>query len=144
MDGDRQRCAEREPQITDLPAALAGPTRAEAGAGVGGRVAVCPRARAPAPGHVAGACTVFFFPNFCGAYSYFEHRHLQAEIRWRLRTVYDRQEVCELLQTLHEEGCITPRIDAVHRTFDGGPADESEEKYTYWFLAGNGRRWYQV
>ncbi|RPD63262.1 hypothetical protein L227DRAFT_544094 [Lentinus tigrinus ALCF2SS1-6] len=68
----------------------------------------------------------------------------QVEIRWRLRTVYDRQEVCEVLQTLQEEGYITPRIDAVHRTFDGGPADESEEKFTFWFLASNGRRWYQV
>ncbi|KAI0724234.1 hypothetical protein C8T65DRAFT_704140 [Cerioporus squamosus] len=70
--------------------------------------------------------------------------HWQAEIRWRLRSVYDRQEVCEMLQTLHEEGYITPRVDAVHRTFDGGPADESEEKFTFWFLASGGRRWYQV
>lgn len=70
--------------------------------------------------------------------------HLQAEVRWRLRSVYDRQEVYEVLQTLHEEGYMTPRIDAAHRTFDGGPADESEEKFTFWFLASGGRRWYQV
>ncbi|RDX56211.1 hypothetical protein OH76DRAFT_605431 [Lentinus brumalis] len=68
----------------------------------------------------------------------------QAEVRWRLRSVYDRQEVYEVLQTLHEEGYMTPRIEAVHRTFDGGPADESEEKFTFWFLASGGRRWYQV
>ncbi|KAI0762701.1 hypothetical protein C8Q74DRAFT_1371700 [Fomes fomentarius] len=66
----------------------------------------------------------------------------QADIRWRLRSVYDRDEVCEVLQTLQEARYITPRVDRVHRTFDGGPADEQEEKFTFWFLAG--RRWYQV
>lgn len=40
---------------------------------------------------------------------------------------------------------ITPRADRVHKTFDGGPADEEEEKFTFWSLASTGgRRWYQV
>ncbi|KAI0359061.1 hypothetical protein OH77DRAFT_1396288 [Trametes cingulata] len=70
----------------------------------------------------------------------------QAEIRWRLRSVYDRQEVCEVLQTLLEEGYITPRPDAavVGPGLDLGPADDKEERATFWFLAAGGRRWYQV
>ncbi|KAJ8462329.1 hypothetical protein ONZ51_g10973 [Trametes cubensis] len=68
----------------------------------------------------------------------------QAEIRWRLRSVYDRQEVVEILQTLQEEGYIASRIDAAARFLDLGPADDREEKTTFWFLAGNSRRWYQV
>ena len=58
--------------------------------------------------------------------------------------MYDRQEVLDVLQTLEEEGFIIPRVDAVHRTSVGGPADEHEEKFTYWFLAESGRRWYLV
>ena len=69
---------------------------------------------------------------------------LKAEIRWRLRSVYDRQEVVEILQTLHEEGYIAPRIDAAARFLDLGPADDREEKTTFWFLAGNSRPWHQV
>lgn len=65
-------------------------------------------------------------------------------MRWRLRAVYDREEVHEVLQTLQEEGYITPRVDRVHRTFESGPADEGDEKCTFWFLTAGGRRWYQV
>ncbi|KAI0374486.1 hypothetical protein BV20DRAFT_961659 [Pilatotrama ljubarskyi] len=68
----------------------------------------------------------------------------QAEIRWRLRSVYDRQEVCEVLQTLQEEGYITPRFDAVGPILEIGPADDREERATFWFLTTGGRRWYQV
>lgn len=52
-----------------------------------------------------------------------------------------------MLQTLQEEGYITARVDAAHRgPFAGAPADEQEERFTFWFLTGSGtgRRWYQV
>ncbi|KAI8995421.1 hypothetical protein BD414DRAFT_410090 [Trametes punicea] len=68
----------------------------------------------------------------------------QAEIRWRLRSVYDRQEMVEILQTLQEEGYITPRVHAAVRVLDAGPADDREERLTFWFLTSGGRRWYQV
>ena len=66
-------------------------------------------------------------------------------MRWRLRTAYDRQEVYEVLQTLQGEGYIIARVDGVQRMFEGGPADEREEKFTFLFLASTGgRRWYEV
>ncbi|KAH9912240.1 uncharacterized protein BXZ73DRAFT_107525 [Epithele typhae] len=70
----------------------------------------------------------------------------QAEIRWRLRSVYDRQEVGEVLQALLEEGQIAARVAEGTRTpFEGGiPADEQEEKFICWFLADGERRWYQL
>ncbi|KAI0757275.1 hypothetical protein C8Q80DRAFT_1132805 [Daedaleopsis nitida] len=68
----------------------------------------------------------------------------QADVRWRLRAVYDREEVHEMLQTLQEEGYITPRVDRVHRTFESGPAHEEDERRKFWFLTAGGRRWYQV
>ncbi|OSD05907.1 hypothetical protein PYCCODRAFT_1383895 [Trametes coccinea BRFM310] len=68
----------------------------------------------------------------------------QAEIRWRLRSVYDRQEVLEVLQALQEDGYILPRIETDLPVSDIGPADEEEEKVTFWFLTCEGRRWYQV
>ncbi|EIW64510.1 uncharacterized protein TRAVEDRAFT_139409 [Trametes versicolor FP-101664 SS1] len=70
----------------------------------------------------------------------------QAEIRWRLRAAYDRQEVGEVLRALQEEGCIVRRRMGPHEwAVEVGPADDAEERATFWFLAsGNGRRWYQV
>ena len=59
--------------------------------------------------------------------------------------MYDRQEVYEILQTLEDEGYIIPRVDDVApKAFEGGPADERDEKFTFWFLAEGGRRWYIV
>ncbi|KAH9853100.1 hypothetical protein C2E23DRAFT_885087 [Lenzites betulinus] len=69
----------------------------------------------------------------------------QAEIRWRLRAAYDRQEVVHPLQSLQEEGFIVSRTDVREGEPDVGPADDDEERATFWFLAdGGGRRWYQV
>ncbi|KAI0670210.1 hypothetical protein C8Q78DRAFT_1039662 [Trametes maxima] len=70
----------------------------------------------------------------------------QAEIRWRLRSVYDRQEVGEILQTLQDEGCITARADVAGRRLEIGPADDREERLTFWFLSSSsgGRRWFQL
>ncbi|KAI9068032.1 hypothetical protein FKP32DRAFT_1588061 [Trametes sanguinea] len=68
----------------------------------------------------------------------------QAEIRWRLRSVYDRQEVLEILQALQEDGYIDSRVETDIPISAIGPADEKEEKITFWFLTREGRRWYQV
>ncbi|KAM5532192.1 hypothetical protein V8D89_014148 [Ganoderma adspersum] len=76
----------------------------------------------------------------------------QAEIRWRLRSAYDRQEVGEVLQTLLDAGYITAHVDTAHvhqgGTFGGALPDEREERYMFWFLANagceGGRRWYQM
>ncbi|EMD41647.1 hypothetical protein CERSUDRAFT_110223 [Gelatoporia subvermispora B] len=66
----------------------------------------------------------------------------QAEIRWRLRSVYDRQEVNEVLQHLCTEGYLRRTNPSIEREL-GGPPDDAEEKLTFWFL-GNRRKWYQV
>ncbi|KAI0768599.1 hypothetical protein BD413DRAFT_563329 [Trametes elegans] len=71
----------------------------------------------------------------------------QAEIRWRLRVAYDRAEVGEVLQTLQEEGYLTSRGGggSLRSGLGGiGPADDGEERASFWFLTGAGRRWYQV
>jgi len=67
----------------------------------------------------------------------------QSEIRWRLRLVYDRQEVNQLLQYLHVEGYLERRSRSDPEHVLAGPPDDDEEKVTFWFL-GNRRRWYQV
>ncbi|OBZ79916.1 Transcription factor tau subunit sfc3 [Grifola frondosa] len=66
----------------------------------------------------------------------------QSEIRWRLRSVYDRQEVNDLLQYLHAEGFIKTRVDVGAR-LDTVPPDDREEKVIFWFL-GDIKHWYQV
>ena len=57
-----------------------------------------------------------------------------------------------MLQALREDGQIAARVvDAAGggaagagRASEDGPAEECEEKLTFWFLAGGERRWYQV
>ncbi|KAI0823034.1 hypothetical protein BC628DRAFT_1365542 [Trametes gibbosa] len=68
----------------------------------------------------------------------------EAEIRWRLRAVYDRQEVADVLRTLHEEGYVVSRADVHENKPAVGPATDEEERLTFWFLADEGRRWYHV
>ncbi|OCH96710.1 hypothetical protein OBBRIDRAFT_787280 [Obba rivulosa] len=67
----------------------------------------------------------------------------QSEIRWRLRSVYDRQEVNEVLQHLYTEGYLDKQSRSDTARALAGPPDDAEEKMTFWFL-GNRRRWYQV
>jgi hypothetical protein len=70
----------------------------------------------------------------------------QAELRWRLRSVYDRQEVNDLVRYLEEEGFVKMRVECfVDRDGGGivGGLDEREEKGVFW-LIGDERRWYQV
>jgi transcription factor C subunit 3 len=70
----------------------------------------------------------------------------QTELRWRLRTLYDRQELNDVLRYLCEEGILTIRgpegkLDpAADRPFE---MDESEENDVYWFI-GPTKRWYYV
>ncbi|THH21010.1 hypothetical protein EW146_g465 [Bondarzewia mesenterica] len=60
----------------------------------------------------------------------------QAEIRWRLRSVYDRQEISEILRYLLEDGLAKRRFSEHSKISDSGiiPPDEEEEKQTFWFL----------
>ena len=68
----------------------------------------------------------------------------QAEVCWRLRSVYDRQEVMEAVRYLSEEGFIKRRTARQIRSPGSGlfPPDEDEEKRTHWFLGE--RHWYQT
>lgn len=69
----------------------------------------------------------------------------QAEIRWRLRSVYDRQEVNEIVRFLEIEGYLTARQGHTSVWTECGiyaPFDEEEESQVYWFI-GN-KHWYQV
>jgi 2-polyprenyl-6-methoxyphenol hydroxylase-like FAD-dependent oxidoreductase len=74
---------------------------------------------------------------------------IQADLRWRLRSVYDRQEVNDLLRHLQEEGFIKirfdPRVVRVER--DGAVVtalDDKEEKTAFWFVGDGRRHWYVV
>lgn len=69
----------------------------------------------------------------------------QAELRWRLRSVYDRQEVNDILRHLQEEGfvdmCRCPPAEEEQAAF--AMLDDEEEKTAFWFL-GEAKHWYQV
>lgn len=70
----------------------------------------------------------------------------QAELRWRLRSVYDRQEVNDLLRFLEEEGYVKMRCDDLIDQDEGGivgALDEKEEKGVFW-LIGDEKHWYRV
>ncbi|KAI0304649.1 hypothetical protein BC826DRAFT_977421 [Russula brevipes] len=68
----------------------------------------------------------------------------QAEIVWRLRSVYDRAEVIEALRQLHEDGFVRRRLGANKPVRELGlvPVREEDERAVHWLL-GN-RRWYQA
>jgi len=69
----------------------------------------------------------------------------QTEIRWRLRSTYDRQEVHDLLRYLSAEGFLKVQLadgqvasqDAIVR-----PLGDVDERCVFYFT-GN-RRWYEV
>ncbi|TCD70634.1 hypothetical protein EIP91_002353 [Steccherinum ochraceum] len=68
----------------------------------------------------------------------------QAEIRWRLRSVYDRQEINELLQHLMEEGYAKRHVEAHDlRWACCGMPDDEEEKMTFWTV-GEKKHWFSV
>ncbi|CCM00318.1 uncharacterized protein FIBRA_02348 [Fibroporia radiculosa] len=67
----------------------------------------------------------------------------QAEIRWRLRAVYDRQEVNDALSHLVEEGYIVRHTDATREILHVGPPDDDEESYVFYVLAHD-KHWYRL
>jgi len=68
---------------------------------------------------------------------------MQSEIRWRLRSVYDRQEVVDILGYLSSEGYLSVRYDNCEQPGDlFFPYDEQEESRVYWFIGE--KHWYQV
>ncbi|KAI0095273.1 hypothetical protein BDY19DRAFT_917063 [Irpex rosettiformis] len=65
----------------------------------------------------------------------------QGELRWRLRTVYDRSEIHDIL--MHLVDCKHLRVMRSESNFIAdSPADDTEEKQTFWFLGE--RRWYDL
>ncbi|GLB36492.1 putative B-block binding subunit of TFIIIC [Lyophyllum shimeji] len=62
----------------------------------------------------------------------------QAELRWRLRSVYDRQEVGDILRSLQEDGFLKMRCDPTIVWDDEvnvAALDDREEKGVFWFHA---------
>jgi len=68
----------------------------------------------------------------------------QAELVWRLRSVYDRSEVVDMLRQLSEDGFIRRRLRSEKRIDELGlvAVREEEEREGYWFLGD--QRWYQT
>ncbi|KAG6891070.1 hypothetical protein C0995_014159 [Termitomyces sp. Mi166 len=58
----------------------------------------------------------------------------QAELRWRLRSVYDRQEVGDLVRFLEEDGSLNMRIDPAieWNNVNVAALDDREEKGVFW------------
>jgi hypothetical protein len=67
---------------------------------------------------------------------------MQAEIVWRLRSVYDGAEVIDVLRHLYEDGFLRRRVGTNERIREVGlvPVEEKHEKETFWFVGD--RRWY--
>ncbi|KAK0208398.1 hypothetical protein DFS33DRAFT_1303084 [Desarmillaria ectypa] len=63
----------------------------------------------------------------------------QAELRWRLRGVYDRQEVYDILQYLLEDEIIKTSISSQMVPV----LDEGEEKEVFYFL-NQSKKWYRL
>ncbi|KAG7098926.1 hypothetical protein E1B28_000821 [Marasmius oreades] len=68
------------------------------------------------------------------------------ELRWRLRLVYDRQEICDLLRFLQDNGTINNRFmtAAFSGTLDSvmlPGAHELQETQVFWFLE-NSKDWF--
>lgn len=71
----------------------------------------------------------------------------QSELRWRLKNVYDRHEVHDVLQHLQSAGNLKRTRGCESSTepssiVDVGPADNAEEKMTFWFPGET--RWFSV
>ena len=69
----------------------------------------------------------------------------QTELVWRLRSVYDRAEVIEVLRHLWENGFVGRRSSRDKQIDELGliVAREEEEREKYWFL-GEHERWYTL
>ncbi|GJE87719.1 hypothetical protein PsYK624_038020 [Phanerochaete sordida] len=67
----------------------------------------------------------------------------QAEVRWRLRSVYDRQEVHDVLQQLMDEGYLRRDVRTSSVLADEGVPSNVEERLVFWSVSGH-KVWYQV
>ncbi|KAL4080394.1 hypothetical protein V8B97DRAFT_1863880 [Scleroderma yunnanense] len=75
----------------------------------------------------------------------------QAELRWRLRAVYDRQEVLEVLTFLELDGTLEAKVNTRDNVLEeikvvpgwAATLEEGEEQKVYWFI-GKNRHWYRV
>lgn len=67
----------------------------------------------------------------------------QAELSWRLRAVYDRQEVKDILRHLLEEGFIKFQATEKWPATMWYELDGYDERGVFWFL-NEARHWYQV
>ncbi|KZT74913.1 hypothetical protein DAEQUDRAFT_720101 [Daedalea quercina L-15889] len=68
----------------------------------------------------------------------------QAEIRWRLRSVYNRQEVNDALRYLSEHDHIVRRLGTdIGQGANVGMPDGNEEHYVFWFSSGESH-WYDL
>jgi len=73
----------------------------------------------------------------------------QAELRWRLRSVYDRQEINDILRRLQQEGVLKRRwnpglhLAGQEKNEQFHVLDDMEEKNAFWFISGS-KHWYQV
>lgn len=77
----------------------------------------------------------------------------QGELRWRLKSVYDRREVLEAVTFLEQDGMIEARLCEDERAGTLGRLrsvpgwavvlDEEEEQRIFWFMSKD-RHWYRV
>lgn len=65
----------------------------------------------------------------------------QAEIVWRLRSVYDQAEAIEVLRHLYEEGFVQRRVGTDRGIPESGLVTANSEE-EYWFVGD--RQWYQA
>ncbi|KAI0344000.1 hypothetical protein BDW22DRAFT_1355246 [Trametopsis cervina] len=65
----------------------------------------------------------------------------QAELRWRLRTVYDRAELHDVLRFLRDRQQLRVKRSG-NRFVTGSPEDNLEEKAAFWFVGE--RRWFHM
>ena len=74
-----------------------------------------------------------------------EFQEQKAELVWRLRSVYDRAEVIEVVRHLSETGFLGQRSSPEKHIDELGliVVREEEEREKYWFL-GEQRHWYQA
>jgi hypothetical protein len=68
----------------------------------------------------------------------------QAELKWRLRSIYDRQEICGVVEWLTDEGYLKMRCEpSITEEINVRALDDREEHGVFWFL-GEEKHWYQV
>lgn len=66
------------------------------------------------------------------------------EIRWRLRSTYDRQEVHDITYSLLMEGFLRVQLDPGQEASQdvNMPLDDNEGRHVFYFVGD--RRWYQA